>query len=111
VRKKVLVVEPNLFYISRWHREFKGNNLVLITALGKEDAENQFGANPDVDAIVVDACVPNTLYLVRGFKGAFDGPIIAISGVGVSRKALLKAGCDRECRRENLTKFLLALLL
>ncbi len=100
--KKVLIVED----MEEFHVLWKGylndfsSEIVLLSAFSIEEAEELFSANSDIDAIVMDACVPgdepNTQPLVRKFRKTFAGPIIASSSVEEYRKELIKAGCDYE---------------
>ena len=111
--KKVLVVEDEEYLHSRWHRELD-SKVVLVSALSIEEAEEKFTANPDIDAIVMDVCVPGneptTLPLVRKFRSTFAGPMIAISSLSEYRAKLVSAGCDHESRKDTLPAKLLEVL-
>ena len=111
--KKVLVVEDEEYKYDRWRREFD-NKVVLIFAPSIEEAEEQFTANPDIDAIVMDACVPGdsptTPPLVRKFRQTFMGPMIAISSLGSYRRELIQAGCDHESTKDAMPTKVLEVL-
>ena len=113
MNKKVLIVEDSQLMQHRWHRDL-GGKFVLIGALSIEEAEEKFIANPDIDAIVMDACVQgdsiNTLPLVRKFRRTFAGPMIAISSSSEYRDMLVSAGCNYESSKDALPRRLLAIL-
>ena len=72
-------------------------DISLTSATCVRDAEVQFRANPDFDAIVIaagnDAEVLPMARLVRGFRTAgFEGPMIA-AGMKDHRRELVRAGC------------------
>ena len=73
-----------------------------------------FSANPDLAAIVMDACVPGdkptTPPLVWKFRQSFTGPIIAVSSSRVFREQLKAAGCDHACEKEDVPQELLRIL-
>lgn len=110
---KVLIIEDKKFLQDGWKRELEGKAEV-ISALSIAEAEKQFFANPDIVAIVMDACVPGeeptTLPLVRKFRATFTGPMIAISGSQSYRNWLLQAGCDHECPKHSVVQTLTELL-
>ena len=111
--KKVLVVEDEEEVQGRYKQQL-GSKVVLISALSIEEAEEQFAANPDIDAIVMDACVPGdrptTRPLVRMIRGTFAGPMIATSGHPGYRKILVEDGCSHESSKYNLPSKLLEVL-
>ena len=111
--KKVLVVEDEEYMHEIWRWELDGK-VVLLSAVSVAEAEEQFTANPDIVAIVMDACVPgslpNTLPLVRKFRETFKGPIIAISSNKSYRRQLVRAGCDHESTKNFLPQKLLEIL-
>jgi CheY-like chemotaxis protein len=104
--KKVLIVEDNANFQSRWAHELKGK-ILTIKALDVSSARRLFAEHPDVDAIAIDACVPgnhpNTHALVREIRSTFHGPMIAISGSARYRIDLLSAGCTYACRKDALS--------
>jgi CheY-like chemotaxis protein len=110
---KVLIVEDEGYLHDEWRRELN-NKVVLISALSIREAEEQFTANSDISAIVMDACVPGdsptTPHLVRKFRKTFAGPIIAISNFSEYRAKLVSAGCDHESRKDALPQKLLEVL-
>ncbi len=103
--KKVLIVEDKLVEQLLLKRELDGE-IEIITAFSIEEAETKFAANPDVAAIVMDACVPghdpNTGPLVKRLRALFAGPIIATSSVLSYRQQLVQAGCDFECGKDSV---------
>ncbi len=111
--KKVLIVEDEECKYDRWRREFD-NKVELIFAPSIEEAEEQFTASPDIDAIVMDACVPGdsptTPPLVRKFRETFTGPIIAISSLPEYRAKLVSAGCDHESTKDAMPMKVLEVL-
>lgn len=111
--KKVLVVEDEEYLHGSWHREL-GSQVVLVSALSIKEAEEKFAANPDIDAIVMDACVsgdsPTTPPLVRKLRETFTGPMIAISSLESYRWQLVQAGCDHESTKDSLPQKLLEVL-
>jgi len=113
MNKKVLVVEDQDYLHDKWHRELNGK-VVIVSALSIKEAEEQFAANPDIAAIVMDACVPgdspNTPLLVRKFRRTFTGPMIAISSMSNYRAELVDAGCDHESTKDLLSQKLLEVL-
>ena len=80
---------------------FIGIEIEYLRAETIEEGFMLYNENPDVDLIVVDACVPghdpNTMEFVKAVRKTFSGPMIATSSDPNFRKLLLKAGCDVEC--------------
>jgi len=110
---KVLVVEDHKDWHDIWREELDGK-VVLVSAFSIELAENLFVANPDIVAIVMDACVPGdrptTPSLVRKFRSTFAGPMIAVSSMSDYRSQLVDAGCDYESEKGDLSQKLLEVL-
>ena len=102
---KVLVVEDLEQFHDFWGSRLEGK-VTLVSAFSIREAQEQFAQNPDVVAIVMDACVPGnaptTQPLVRKLRETFTGPIIATSSLPEYRQELLRAGCDHECEQEML---------
>lgn len=113
MKKTVLVVEDRTDLQSFWQQKL-ADTITILSATTIEEAEDLFSANPNIDAIALDACVPgddlNTLPLLRLFKRTFNGPIIAISGSSEYRETLVKHGCTHECRKADLPQTLSMLL-
>jgi len=111
--QKVLIVEDRRDYQAYYKRALDGK-LDIIHAFTIAEAEAQFEANPDIAAIVMDACVPggspNTLPLVEKFRTTFSGPMIASSSAWKYRQILLKAGCSHETDKGDVPHILLKLL-
>jgi hypothetical protein len=110
---KVLIVEDEKRWHDDWRRKLDGK-VVLVSTFSIQEAEEQFVANPDIVAIVMDACVPGdeptTEPLVQKFRATFTGPMIAASGAWDYRKDLMRAGCDHESPKYELPQKLLAVL-
>jgi hypothetical protein len=106
---KVLAIEDDWHYHDYW-KEKLGDKVELISAFSIEEAEEKFAANPDVAAIVVNACVrsdePNTPPLVRKFRATFTGPMFAVSCLSAYKKKLMLAGCDYQSGRGDLPEIL-----
>lgn len=98
--KKVLIVEDEAWRYDDWCQKLD-SKVILLFASSIREAEKQFATNPDLDAIVVDACVPggvpNTTHLIQKFRETFHGPMIAISSSWAYLKQLLDAGCNHCC--------------
>ena len=110
---KVLIVEDE----ERWQENYKqdlGGKVLIIEALTIKQAEEHFAANPDIAAIIMDACVPGgrptTLPLVKKFRETFFGPMIAASSYTAYRKDLIWAGCDHEANKPDVPAKLLQIL-
>jgi len=114
--KKVLIVDDMEQYHRSWKRGLKdlGSDALVLSAFSIEEARKLFNENPDIDAIVMDACVPGneptTQPLVREFRETFKGPIIAVSSLGVYRKMLVESGCNYESEKPELPEMLLEIL-
>src|SRR3990167_9663157 len=98
---KVLLVEDLEMFHDYAKKSLEGK-VEIISALTVEDGRRLFDLNPDVAAIVMDACVPGdyptTPPLVAEIRSKnFTGPIIAISSDAGFRQKLLSAGCSHEC--------------
>jgi CheY-like chemotaxis protein len=106
VSKKILVVEDRWRWHEIWRLELR-SKAILISAFSIEEAEKQFSANPDLSAIVIDACVPGneptTLHLVQKLRKIFTGPMIGISSHDGYRQQLIEAGCDHESTKNQLS--------
>ena len=113
MNKKVLIVEDEEYMYKRWCQELDGR-VALLFAPSIEEAEEQFIANPDIVAIVMDACVPGdsptTPSLVRKFRQTFTGPMIAISRLESYRRQLIQAGCDHESTKDAMPAKVLEVL-
>lgn len=108
---KILVVDDDVKIQAILKKLFSGrNNTILFSALSIEEARLIFNQNPDIDLIVMDACVPgdtpNTIPLVQELREKYNGLIVASSSVDFYRKVLLKAGCNKEVPKSHLVNFL-----
>jgi DNA-binding response OmpR family regulator len=109
---KVLVVEDFDPYFKMIDRELSGKVEVLRAAT-LEEGDNLFQSNPDIDLIIMDACVPghkpNAMPLVKKIVGTgFTKPIIACSTTWTGE--LLKAGATHESDKDRVAKITLELL-
>ena len=98
--KKVLVVEDLEDLYSRVEKRLH-EKVSILWADSLEKAWSIFEGNPDIDLIVMDACVhgnkPDSMPLVARIKeSGYGGPIIAWSSSSSGRQALLKAGATHE---------------
>jgi CheY-like chemotaxis protein len=107
---KVLVVEDNRMLQERFAERLEGK-VTVLSAHTVEEARHLFAANPDVRVIALDGYLrpafgdprpPDTLPLVSEFRQTFRGKIIAMAFFPHHRQALVAAGCDHSCDKENL---------
>lgn len=102
---KVLIVEDSRGWQIMYARDLNGR-VEILSAYSVAEAEKLFAANPDISAVVIDACVPGdeptTQPLVSKIRGSFTGPMIASSGAARFRKALMGYGCDHEADKRNV---------
>jgi DNA-binding NarL/FixJ family response regulator len=111
--KKVLIVEDSQGYQRDYARALTGK-VEILAALTIDDAEDLFVENPDISAIVMDACVPGddptTPPLVRKIRETFTGPMIAASSDWDYRQELVAAGCDHEVPKGRVPAKLIEVL-
>jgi len=111
--KKVLAVEDN-DRVRRWWQEALAGTVEIIGVGTHEEALQFLAGDPEVDAIVMDAClvgrIPDTQPLVEIARQRFHGPIIAVSGDEAFRRILIQAGCDHESAKPRLARKLLEVL-
>lgn len=112
--KKVLVVEDDRWRHSQWRIGLDGKEVLFVSALTISEAEKLFAENPDIVAIIMDACVPGsrltTEPLVKKFRETFAGPMIAASVDPNFRQMLLRAGCDYESEKDSVSQKLIEVL-
>ncbi len=110
---KVLIVEDKDYIQARWRQALDGR-VEVVSAFSIKEAMDKFATNPDVVAIVMDACVPGeeptTPPLVTKFRETFKGPMIAASAAPWYRKELMRAGCDHESQKDDVPQKLLEIL-
>jgi DNA-binding response OmpR family regulator len=110
---RVLVVDDDRGVHAKLRRALS-DKVMLISALSIKTAKEKFAKNPDVAAIVMDACVPGnsstTLPLVCEIRKTFTGPMIAASGSEHYRQQLLRAGCNYESEKDALPAKILSVL-
>ena len=103
--KKVLVVEDGMD-IQEYYKKALEGKVEIISAYSIKSAMFHFNENPDLDAIVMDACLPNpppnTLGITKRFRSTFKGPMIAASSDSGFRKMLMNAGCDHESKKNDI---------
>jgi CheY-like chemotaxis protein len=104
--KKVLVVDDNESLQRSLKNVLSRHGIIVLSALTIGEAEELFSANPDVNLIVMDACVPgdrpNTISLVQKIRQKYAGPMIACSSLREYRHLLIEAGCDQEASKLDL---------
>ena len=110
---KILIVDDFKQWQNSWKRRL-GDKVEILSAFTIPEADALFSANPDINLIVMDACVPGdeltTPPLVRKFRETFKGPMIAVSSDEEYRKELMRVGCDHESEKEHLPKKVLEIL-
>jgi len=91
-----------------------GDTMDVLQVYTLKQAEDLFSAHPDLDAIVMDACVPGdeptTLDLTKKFRQSFFGPIVAASSCGEYRMMLMEVGCDYESSKHKVAQTLINIL-
>lgn len=112
--KKVLIVEDNDLYYKIAEKGLAGK-VEIMRAKILSEGRKLFQKNPDVDLIIMDACVPgyrpNTMPLVEEIVGSgYDKPIIASSGEEFYRQKLIEAGATHEADKREAPKLALNLL-
>ncbi len=113
-RKKVLVVEDSFscFEEIQWGLKQRVDVLHAATI---EDAYDLFEKNSDVDAIIMDACVPGssptTMWLVEDIvQSGYAGKIIAASSMREYNNLLMKHGATHSSYKDFAAETVLKLL-
>lgn len=115
-QKKVLIVEDMPMYHHQWYIEISDceREIEMVSATTLEEARTKFAANPDIDIIVMDACVPgdrpNTYSLTQEMRKTFKGPMIACSTIPEYREILMQAGCDYASSKTGLVQLLIEII-
>lgn len=111
--EKLLIVDDD----RSWQRSLARSlqeKVTLLQAFSLEQGEQIFLANPDVDLIVMDGCVPgyrlNSLPLIRKIRETYKGPIVAASSDADNREEMVRAGCSHNVRPANLFEIFKELL-
>lgn len=109
---KVLIVEDFLPYYENIRIEL-GNRAEVLWGQTLEEGEKIFENNPDLDLIIMDACVPgqipNAMPLVKKIIATgFKNPIIACSSMFCME--LLEAGATHEANKYDAAKLAIELL-
>lgn len=101
-KPKVLIVEDDRSWQNNYEDSL-GDKVNIIHAFTVGEGERLFLENPDIDLVVMDACVPGdkptTLPLTSKIRETFYGPMIAASSDEIFRKQLMKNGCDHEAEK------------
>jgi len=111
---KVLVVEDQYGYFEQIKSGLDGKAEVLHAAT-LDKADELFFANPDIDVVIMDACVPgddpSSMPLVEKIRGSgFQKPIIACSSASDYRAMLIEAGASHESGKYGAGRLALELL-
>ena len=111
--KKVLIVDDD----DSWQNIYAlalSDQVTIIPAFTIEDGERLFFGNLDINAIVMDACVPGasptTTPLVKKIRQTFFGPMIAASSDSKYREILMTAGCDYQAAKGDVARKIIEIL-
>jgi CheY-like chemotaxis protein len=99
IAKRVLIIDDDTAITVRWICLLEDMGVVVNQATTLEGAKTDFANHPDVNVIVMDACLipgegPTTLELTKEIRKVFAGPIIANSNSVEYQDLLMLAGCD-----------------
>jgi CheY-like chemotaxis protein len=106
--KKVLIVEDNKNYQRTYESALNGR-VHMLAALSISEAQELFAANPGINAIVMDACVPGDTPTTL-IRKTFVGPMIAASSDRDYRQELVHPGCDHEVPKGHVPAKLIEVL-
>lgn len=111
---KVLVVEDFDYFFNMINRGLS-SEIEVLRARTLKEGNNLFQNNPDVDLIIMGACVPgdepNAMPLVKKIvDSGYKRPIIACSSISPFTKKLICAGATHESSKEGAAKLALKLL-
>jgi len=113
---KVLVVEDRDGCFTMIKSKLKLNGPIeVLRAVTLKEAADFFQSNPDIDLIIIDACVqsefPNTMPLVKKIiTSGYIKPIIACSSVLFYREELINAGATHQANKFDAAEMALKLL-
>ncbi len=112
--KKVLVVEDYDPYYATVEKGLAGK-VELMRAETLSEGRKLFQENPDVDLIIMDACVPgdkpNSMPLVAEIvESGYDKPIIASSSIPFYTRKLVEAGATHGANKYEVPELALDLL-
>ena len=111
--KKILAVEDLQHKQDEWRSALNGR-VDFLSALTIKEAIELFDNNPDVDVVVMDACVPGdtptTQGLIRKIRETFKGPMIACSSDSSYRRLLMSCGCDHQALKDDVPTKVLEVL-
>ena len=109
----VLFVEDEIMFFPFWKEFLKDEEITRLEATTVQMAEELF-ENNDVDAIVMDACVPgrepNTIDLTKKIRNRFSGPILGTSSNPNFQDLQKLAGCSHLCTKLAVPKTLMQVL-
>jgi CheY-like chemotaxis protein len=111
---KILIVEDDYEYFTNINNELIGKAEVLRAETLGEGAD-LFQNNPDIDLIIMDACVPggspNAMPLVKKIvSSGYTKPIIACSNYFPYSQELIAAGATHMANKREVAKIALKLL-
>ena len=114
VRKpKVLIIEDDRMHQTNY-TDALGERVVLLSAFTVEEGERLFLQHPDIDLVVMDACVPGddptTFPLTCLIRKTFSGPMIAASSNPKLRQELMQHGCDYESEKRGVPRIVRTIL-
>lgn len=105
--KKILVVDDDRdfqeFFAEKLLRIVSAEKILILVAMNLQEARRLFAENPDIDLIIMDACMqsrwPNTERIIKEFRVTFTGPMVAGSSSKVFREQLMGWGCSHNVER------------
>lgn len=118
MKPKVLFVDDERGVHAAWKLQLAdlGDKVEIVQAFTVDEAIEQFKANPDLAAIVLDgylsghSTVPEALALIKEFSPTFTGPMISVSSDEFVRMRCVAMGCTHECQKRDLPRRLIAIL-
>lgn len=114
VMKKVLLVEDTEWCYEKISKVLD-SKVEVIWADSLEKGKSLFGENPDIDLIIMDACVPgdapNSMPLIKHIlEAGFKNPIIGCSSMSFYTNNLIEAGATHKSDKDKVGKLALELL-
>jgi len=111
---KVLVVEDHEGYFAAINHDLK-DKVEVLHAETLEEGDNLFQSHPDVDLVIMDACVPgdspNAMPLVKKIvDSGYSKPIIACSSMPFYTRKLVDVGATHQSDKYGVAKMALELL-
>ena len=112
--KKILIIEDENSLLEVWtiylNKHTKKGELKILSAVSIDEARKVFNSNPDIDLIILDGYIkgpgerPNSLVLIPEFRKTYHGIIIASSSNEDHRSMMVAAGCDYDCKKDDVYK-------